>query len=132
MNPYEKYQQQMVTTMTQGDMLLKLYDEALKQVGLACTAIDASDIESMARSIEKAQRILRYLRTTLDFRFPVSYNLAKLYDFFDNQLMMASIKKEKAPLYDIEPLIVDLRDTFDQCVKLDRAQRTGQAAGDVV
>ena len=29
LNPYQKYQQQSVMTMTQGEMLTKLYDEVI-------------------------------------------------------------------------------------------------------
>ena len=31
-NPYQKYQQQSIMTMTQGEMLIKLYDEVNKQL----------------------------------------------------------------------------------------------------
>ena len=31
-NPYQKYQQQSVMTMTPGEMLLKLYDEVITQL----------------------------------------------------------------------------------------------------
>ena len=31
-NPYQKYQQQSIMTMTQGEMLIKLYDEVIKQL----------------------------------------------------------------------------------------------------
>lgn len=135
MNPYEKYQQQMVTTMTQGDMLLKLYDETIKQMEIARAAIAAGQISEMDKAIGKAEQIVRYLRKTLDFRYPVSNNLAKLYDFFSTQLVMANVKKDAAHLDDIQPLVAELRETFAQCAKLDRADRTstaGVAMGDVV
>lgn len=132
LKPYEQYQKQLVTTMTGGDMLLKLYDGAIKQIRLARAAMAEKDTKGMDTSIRKTTDILRYLRSTLDYRFPVSYNLAKLYDFFDNQLVLANVKKDAKYLDDIEPLIIELRDTFDQCDKIDRASRTGMAAGNVV
>ena len=132
MNPYEKYQQNMVTTMTQGDMLLKLYDETIKQIDIARASIQANKIPEMDAAIKRAERIIRYLRSILDYRYPVSGNLAKLYDFFGTQLVMASVKKDVKHLDDIEPLIRELRDTFDQAVKIDRASRTGLAVGDMV
>ncbi|MDL2293603.1 flagellar export chaperone FliS [Ruminococcaceae bacterium OttesenSCG-928-D13] len=128
MNPYEKYQQQMVTTMTQGEMLLKLYDETLKQIDIARNAIAAREIEPMDKAIAKAEKIIRYLRAQLDFRYPVSKELSKLYDFFNTQLVMANVKKDVQPLDDIYPLIRELRETFDQCAKLDRANRSGMTA----
>lgn len=132
MNPYEKYQQQMVTTMTQGDMLLKLYDETLKQIDIARVAIGEKRIKDMDKAIDKAEQIVRYLRSMLDFRYPVSNQLSQLYDFFNTQLVMANVKKDVQPLDDIQPLIRELRDTFDQCVKIDRANRTGMAAQNAV
>lgn len=132
MNPFERYQQQMVSTMTQREMLLKLFDEVLKQIEIARRSIAANQVAEMTKAIEKAERIVRFLRETLDFRFPVSNNLAKLYEFFNAQLVMANIKKDAAPLNDIEPLIRDLRDTFDECGKLARAGQPNQAVGDMV
>lgn len=132
MNPYEKYQQQVVTTMTQAEMLLKLYDETIKQIEIARAAIQEGKVPEMSRALEKAEQILRYLQSTLDFRFPVSDNLAKLYSFFNTQLVMANVKKDAKPLDDIQPLIQELRDTFAQCDKINRAERTNAAVGDVV
>lgn len=126
MNPYEQYQKQVVTTMTQGDMLLKLYDETIKQIAVAKKAINANNIEEMDKAIKKAEKILRYLREALDFRIPVSHNLSKLYDFFCTQLVMANVKKDASLLEEIEPLVVDLRATFAECAKLDRATRTSR------
>ncbi|MDL2327158.1 flagellar export chaperone FliS [Ruminococcaceae bacterium OttesenSCG-928-A11] len=125
MNPYEKYQQQMVTTMTQGEMLLLLYDEVLKQIDVAKAAMETKDVAAMDKAIAKAEKIIRYLRAQLDFRYPVSKDLSKLYDFFNTQLVMANVKKDPQHLNDIQPLIRELRETFDQCAKLDRQNRLG-------
>ncbi len=129
MNPYgvDMYKSQTVSTMTQGEMLLKLYDEAIKQIGLARAAIVGGDLVAMDKSLKKTQDIVNYLRSTLNFKYPVSFNLRKLYDFFNNQLVMANVKKDVKPLDDIVPLIADLRDTFDECDKIDRSQRVRPA-----
>lgn len=129
MNPYEKYQQQVVTTMTQGDMLQKLYNEVIKQMEVARVAIAASQNDAMGKAIDKAVRIIRHLRSTLDMRYEVSGNLAKLYDFFDMQLVLASVKKDVKILNEIEPLIGELRDTFLQCDKIDRSNRVASSVG---
>lgn len=132
MNPYEKYRQNMVTTMTQADMLLKLYDETVKQIEIARAAIKAQKISEMDTALTKAQKIIQYLQSTLDPRYPISSNLEKLYDFFTRQLVMANVKKDVNVLDELVPLIVDLRDTFAQCDKQNRAGRAGLATGNVV
>lgn len=132
MNPYQKYQQQVVTTMTPGDMLLKLYDEAIKQIQIARIAIEQKNIPQMAAALDKSQRIIHYLKSTLDMRYDVSSNLGKLYDFFSSQIVDANVKKTVKPLDDIEPLVQELRDTFDQCDKMNRAGRSGLATENVI
>ena len=132
MNPYERYQEQMVTTMTQGDMLIKLYDESIKQIQIARSAIEAGNIPDMDKALTKTLKVIRYLRSTLDFRYPISNNLAQLYDFFDSQLVMANVKKDSKLLDDIEPLVQDMRGTFAECDKINRTNRVGMAVGDTV
>ena len=131
MNPYQKYQQQMVTTMTQGESLMMLYDETLKQMDVAKNAIVTGKTKEMDAALEKAEKIVRYLRSILDFRYPVSNSLSKLYDFFNTQMVMASVKKDAKPLDDIRPLVQELRDTFDQCDKINRVRRSAQVTGTV-
>ena len=128
----EMYQTQTVNTMTQGEMLLKLYDETLKQIDIARGAIESGDTAAMDKSLRKAQDIVNYLRTTLDLRYSVANNLRQLYDFFNSQLVMSSVKKTVKPLDDIKPLINDLRETFDQCDKINRAQRSRPTSQNVV
>ena len=86
----------------------------------------------MDKSLRKAQDIVNYLRTTLDLRYSVANNLRQLYDFFNSQLVMSSVKKTVKPLDDIKPLIFDLRETFDQCDKINRAQRSRPTSQNVV
>ena len=57
MNPYQKYQQQMVNTMTQGESLLMLYDETLKQMDIARNAIVTGKTGDMDKALEKAEKI---------------------------------------------------------------------------
>lgn len=132
MNPYEKYQQQMVTTMTQGDMLIMLYDGVLKQIEIGRICIEQEKVNEMDIALIKAQRIIHHLKTNLDYRYEISKNLGLLYDFFYEQLVMANIKKDVKPLNDIAPLILDLKNTYEQCDKINRSGRTAFTAGSVV
>ena len=132
MNPYQKYQNQMVNTMTQGESLIMLYDGTLKQMDIARRAITEGKTAEMDVALKKAQKIIQYLRSILDSRYPVSDSLSKLYVFFNTQLVMASVKKDVNIIDEIRPLIQELRDTFDQCDKMNRVSRTHVSMGSVV
>lgn len=116
-NPYQAYQQQSVMTMTQGEMLLKLYDETIKQLSAAEIYMGEGSIEKTNLALQKAQKILNHLRATLDFQYDISNQLAALYDYFVRQIVSANIKKDVKLIQEILPMVSDLRDTFAQAAK---------------
>ena len=120
-NPYQQYQRQSVMTMTQGEMLTKLYDEVIKQMSGAKICLTEKDLSGVNNALQKAQRILFYLKSTLAFRYELSGNLDALYDFFIERTVQANLKKDAAMLDEIIPMIEDLRDTF---VQADRNARS--------
>ena len=120
-NPYQQYQRQSVMTMTQGEMLTKLYDEVIKQMSGAKICLTEKDLSGVNNALQKAQRILFYLKSTLDFKYEISGNLDALYDFFIERTVQANLKKDAAMLDEIIPMIEDLRDTF---VQADRKARS--------
>ena len=120
-NPYQQYQRQSVMTMTQGEMLTKLYDEVIKQMSGAKICLTEKDLSGVNNALQKAQRILFYLKSTLDFKYEISGNLDALYDFFIERTVQANLKKDAAMRAEILPMIEDLRDTF---VQADRNARS--------
>lgn len=119
-NSYEAYKQQSVMTMTHGEMLVKLYDEVIRQLGSAVRSIEEKDAPAANKSLQKVQAILRYLDATLDMKYDVSASLAALYEFFIHQTITANVSKETSLLTDIIPMVQDLRDAFTQAEKLSR------------
>lgn len=113
-------------TMTHGEMLVKLYEETLKQLKMAQNAIERNDIVAANSAMQKAQRILSYLKETLDFKYEISNNLASLYNFFTEQIVSANVHKDSNLLAQIIPLIEDLKDTF---VQGERLARMGSRVG---
>ncbi len=117
---YEKYRDQSISTMTQGEMVVRLYDEIVKQLGLASHYIEVGDVLKSNESLQKCQRILNHLNNTLDFKYEISKNLSALYDFFIRQVVSANIKKDKKLIDEILPLLEELRETFAQGERLAR------------
>ena len=122
LNPYQKYQQQSVMTMTAGEMLLRLYDEVITQLTAVRQFHEDKDYQRSNEALKKAQRILTYLNQTLDFQYEISNSLSALYDYFLRRLVDANLHKDNAPVDEVLPMISELRDTFAQA---DKAARTG-------
>ena len=120
-NPYQRYHQQSVMTMTPGEMLLKLYDEVITQLTAVRQFNEEKDYEKSNASLKKAQRIIRYLDQTLDPQYEISGSLSALYDYFIRRLVDANLHKDNAPIDEVLPMISDLRDTFAQADKNSRS-----------
>lgn len=120
MNPYEQYKKQSVMTMTQGQMLTKLYEEIIKQLNGAIVYINEKNVVKSNEALQKSQKILNYLKATLDHKYKISDNLESLYDFFIQEIVHANIKKDIKPIQDVLPMIEELRDTFIEADRLAR------------
>ena len=122
-NPYQKYKQQSIMTMTPGELLLKLFDETIKQLHYAQDALPQKQYEQANASMQKATRIISHLNKTLEMQYEISKNLEQLYDFFIHKITQANIYKDPSHIAEILPMIEDLRDAFAQA---DRQVSSGQ------
>lgn len=123
-NPYQAYRQQSVMTMTQGEMLNKLFEETVKQLTFAEVYMQDKDYTKTNDALQRAQRILNHLKATLNFDYNISNNLAALYDFFVSKIVEANIKKKPEPIREILPMVKELQETFVQADKQARAPKS--------
>lgn len=113
----QQYKQQSVNTMTQGELLLLLYDELVKRITRAELALKKPDYPLFESSVERSLQILRYLDDTLDMQYPVSRNLTRLYDYFCYELNRVKASRKPDELERIKPMIAELRDAFREADK---------------
>lgn len=117
MNGYQQYKEQSVMTMTQGEMLLLLYDEILKRLKRAEIALDIEDYELFDKSVQRSAEIVRYLKDILNYNYAISQELRSMYDFFIYELGRIKASRKKELIAEIKPLVKDLRDAFEQAGK---------------
>ena len=117
MKGFQSYKEQSVNTMTQGELLLLLYDELYKRLSQAELMRDQENYPVYEASIERAVAIIDYLDDTLDRQYPISGNLAQLYEYFTYELGRAKIGRRKEVLTHVKSMIGELRDAFRQAQK---------------
>lgn len=112
MRGYQQYKGQVVDTMTQGELLLVVYDELVKSLMRAELAINKEEYELFEDSVDRALTIIRYLDDTLDRQYPIALELARLYDFFCYDLNRAKIGRNKTELERVKNMVMELRESF--------------------
>ncbi len=118
LNGYQQYKQQSINTMTSGEMLNLLFDELLKRLTRADLALEKKDYEIFEQSIQRSIDIVTYLKNTLDFKYQISAELKRLYDFFLYEFSRIRAGRNSEVIAEVRPLIVDLRDTFKEAQRL--------------
>ena len=108
----QQYKAQMINTMTQGELLLLLYDELVKRLMQAEIALDKSLFPVFEASVQRGIEIVNYLDATLDKKYPISHELSRLYEYFTYELGRAKIGRNKAVLVHVREKAVELRDAF--------------------
>lgn len=116
-NPYQKYMNHVVTTMTPAQLLIALYDKAITELNKAILYIEDKNIPKAHNSIVRVSEIVDALDASLKEKYEISDNLAALYEFFREQLVQANIKKDPEILKSLIPFFQDLHDSFEEASK---------------
>jgi flagellar protein FliS len=121
---YETYKQQSVMTMTQAEMLTMLYDGIIKEIYTVekAFAMDPQDIAEINRVLQKIQKIINYLKNSLDMNYDIAKNLYSLYDYCNWILVQANIKKDPSKLDEIVEMVNELKESYIQADKSTRIQ----------
>lgn len=116
-NGYDKYKTQSVATMTNGELLILLYDEMIKRLTRAELALEKENYKIFDESMLRARDIVRYLLDTLDISYAISGDIAKMYDFFLYEISRISAGRNKEVIQELKPLVIEMRDTFKEADK---------------
>lgn len=114
---YQRYKEQSINTMTQGELLLLLYDELVKRLTQAELALGKENFDLFEASTQRSIDIVRYLDGTLDRKYPISKELMRMYEYFTYELNRAKIGRDLKVLSHVKTLSMELRDAFRQAEK---------------
>lgn len=120
MNPYLKqYKQTQFETAPREQILLMLYDGAVKFLNLARQGFEEKDIEKIHNNIVKAQNIITEFQATLDMENGGTFakNLFSLYEYLNKRLLEANVKKRIDYLDEVIKHVTALRDTWREAIQ---------------
>lgn len=112
------YLENAVLTATPEELVLMLYDGAIKFMNQAVVYIQMKNVEKSHNAIIRAQDIFTELMSSLDMEYEVSKGLYSLYDFINSSLMQVNISKDESQLRELISLTRELRETWAQACKM--------------
>lgn len=117
-SPYEKYRQSSVKTSTPSQLLIMLFDGAIRFVRAGMEGIDSVDYQKTNINLGKAQTIVSELMSTLDPTYDISKSLYDLYEYINHLLIQANVKKDKVPAEEALQYLTEFRLTWLEASKL--------------
>lgn len=115
------YRANAILTASPGQLVLMLYDGALKALAIAKEAFagspdDPRRIETINTQLMKAQAILNELQNGLNMEAGGEFarTMHRLYDYHNRRLLEANIRKQIEPVVEVERLVRELRDAWAQ------------------
>jgi flagellar protein FliS len=122
------YRQTEVQSRTPLELVVMLYDGALRFVGQARDAVGRKDIPARRTAISRAMAILSELQSTLDMDKGgvISEKLDGLYVYISGLLIDASMTQSARPLEEAARLLTTLRDSWSAIARETAAAAPGQ------
>ena len=121
------YKETKVTTASQGQLIVMLYDEAIRQLTAASDLLELNNsenkdpgrIEIIGKAIMKAEEIITELMVSLDFEQggEISKNLFSLYTWFNRELLEANISHDKKRVLSVREMLLTLRNVWSEITK---------------
>ncbi|HEY5228709.1 MAG TPA: flagellar export chaperone FliS [Opitutaceae bacterium] len=115
----QAYRATAVLTASPGQLVLMLFDGALKSLAIAQDAFsrppsDRTRIEVINRHLLKAQSILAELQGGLNMEEGGEFaqTMHRLYDYHMRRLFEANVRKKVEPVVEVERLIREVRDAW--------------------
>lgn len=116
MNAYgsKQYQQTQVTTVDKGRLIILLYEGAIKFLSQAKECQASGDIPGKTNCINRAMDIINELNQSLNLQEggEISQNLKRLYEFWNDHLIRAKVRKEAQPIDDVIKMMASLTEAW--------------------
>ena len=119
--PANPYLQSKVMTASPEELVLMLYDGAIRFMNQAVVHLEASNKPSAHESSIRAQAIVAELMGGLNMDMEISKNLMSLYDYLQYVMVGANIDKDVDKSRHAIELLRELRETWQEAMKLHKA-----------
>jgi len=132
MNRYKlnQYQENQISTASPENILLMLYDGAIRFTRRAIAGIDENQPDLKLSGISKAMAIIAEFSNSLNHEIggKIAEDLDGLYDYMIRQLTEANLKNDRKKLKIVEKLLLDLRQTWGEAIELHKKEKVPDIA----
>ncbi|MCF7668396.1 MAG: flagellar export chaperone FliS [Verrucomicrobia bacterium] len=134
--PWDSYRQVAFNTATPGQLILMLYDGALRFLEGAESGFASNDplerIATVNNNLLRAQAVIRELNYSLNMQKggEFSEHMRRLYDYFDRRLQESNLNKDSEGVGEVKRLLGHIRDAWEEMLRTaGQGSQVSQSAG---
>lgn len=109
---YNAYSRDKVLTASPVELIIMLYDEAIKQLKIAGIAIEEKRFDKANTSLQKVLAIMDELIKSLDLTIKIGKDLLEIYQFVCKSVIDINVKKDKDAIPPIIEILNNLREAW--------------------
>ena len=131
-NALSTYKETRIKTASQGQLIIMLYSEAVRQLDQALGLMVLNDsgkkdprrIEKIGKAVLKTQEIVSELMVSLDFEQggDIAKNLFALYTWFNRELMESNMSQDTKRIATVRNFMDELRSSWQEIVATNAAE----------
>lgn len=133
MNGFNQYQSNQIATASREQILLMLYDGAIRFSKQAKLALENNDMANKGKFIGKTMAIISEFSNSLDHDIggDIAKNLDALYAYMLKELTKANINNDTAPIDNTCNILCELRATWAEAIDINNEQQQDAASPDL-
>lgn len=115
---YSQYNNSKIMTASPAELTLLLYEGAIKFGNIAIVKMENKDIQGAHNNIIRVEKIIDYLRQTLDMKYPVAQDFENIYVYLSQRLLETQVTKDPKIMEEIVGHLRSVRDTWKEVMKI--------------
>ncbi|MGB4046321.1 MAG: flagellar export chaperone FliS [Halanaerobiales bacterium] len=130
-NAYQRYKDAQYSTASPEQLMLMLYEGAIKFARQAQEEMREKNIEGANNKLKKTGDIISELMVSLDMEQggEIARNLYNLYDYMNRRLIQANIRKDPGLVDEVITLLTSLKESWEEVIGRARNQVLQNAGG---
>ncbi|HMW05620.1 MAG TPA: flagellar export chaperone FliS [Leptospiraceae bacterium] len=116
---YDAYKSNEISTMSQGKLVVMLYEGAIRFLNTAIENMTPRKYEIVNRNVIKAQDIVTELMTSLNMEEggKIAEDLLSLYIYMKKRMLEGNIQKDSKYLKEVVRMLTELKGSWEEIAK---------------
>ena len=121
----KQYQRQQIETSSPEEILIMLYDGAIRFLVMAKKGLASKDIQVFHNNLIKTQNILTEFMSSLDMDLggEAASNLFNLYEYLHYRLVQANMKKDEEMIDEVLDHLRKLKGTWEEAIRITQREK---------